>query len=529
MLPASAPPGWPNPCRCAAPAAGARVRARLAIAPMARGAHVLLLLLTHLSGVRGVDGGGNAAYIVQEASVQYQQTDLYDGLPSDLLGRLDEILDGRLAPSSLRSIESALKYWDEVRHIHGWSRVIESNSPARGAQLVAFILYMVDDSDLAWGSIQNYIWAFCTWNVMQRQLDPRRGVARYSEFMSAIKVLAFEVGEPRREIPLALLEKVASAVHANCFWQVNAFFLLLIMYFTFSRSECPCPKTYTGRECFDDKQHWQVRDFDIRALSTGAYALFVRFKKVKQDPRIQRPEVRGDGGAPGTAREGGSDWSVVGDIPGHVLSPFVWYRRLMQFYPNGRDKTDPMFMDSNRKRPYLYSTALTDVKRLIALVQPDDTNYGLHGARVGGYNCSVKVNGEELTAAHGLWRSRAHTRYARWGDPVAAAIPANMVGAKSPYEVEEEEGGDGRQLSAARAAPRKKKSPGRRTKRSTGQEQQADDAEVSAGVKAPPEWSQDDDGLWVPPKRLADLGAEAQQSLDKAWALHRQLSRLASD
>ena len=141
----------------------------------------------------------------------------------------------------------------------------------------------------------------------------------------------------------------------------------------------------------------------------------------------------------------------------------------------------------------------------------------------------MKANGEELTAAHGLWRSKTHARYARWGDPVAATIPANMVGAASPYEVEEDAGGDGRPLSATRAAPRKNKSPGRRSQKSAGQEQQAEDAEVAAGVKVPPEWSRDDDGLWVPPKRLADLGAEAQQSLDKAWALHRQLSRLTSD
>jgi hypothetical protein len=54
-------------------------------------------------------------------------------------------------------------------------------------------------------SITNYVWALCTWNVLKRQADPRTGVERFTEFMQSIKVMAYEVGEPRMEVDLAVL------------------------------------------------------------------------------------------------------------------------------------------------------------------------------------------------------------------------------------------------------------------------------------------------------------------------------------
>ena len=80
----------------------------------------------------------------------------------------------------------------------------------RGAKLVAFVLHMVDDTALTYRSISNYIWAFCSWNRMQRQADPRLGVERWSEFIRSVHVLASnEVSEPRRELPLSLLIEIA--------------------------------------------------------------------------------------------------------------------------------------------------------------------------------------------------------------------------------------------------------------------------------------------------------------------------------
>ena len=67
---------------------------------------------------------------------------------------------------------------------------------------------------------------------MQRQADPRRGVSGWTQFMSSAKVLASnEVSEPRREIPLELMLKMAEVVDETSFRDVNAFFFDVVMFF----------------------------------------------------------------------------------------------------------------------------------------------------------------------------------------------------------------------------------------------------------------------------------------------------------
>ena len=50
-----------------------------------------------------------------------------------------------------------------------------------------------------------------------------------------------------------------------------------------------------------------------------------------------------------------------------------------------------------------------------------------------GYNLSVEGNGEDVTVAHGLWKSTAHTRYARFSMRQVCSIPAGMLGETSSY------------------------------------------------------------------------------------------------
>ena len=61
-----------------------------------------------------------------------------------------------------------------------------------------------------------------------------------------------------------------------------------------------------------------VQDILIK-LVAGTYVLAVRFKKIKQDRRIERAAARGDHRLEikrGEAAKGGSDWSYIGDAPG---------------------------------------------------------------------------------------------------------------------------------------------------------------------------------------------------------------------
>ena len=80
--------------------------------------------------------------------------------------------------------------------------------------------------------------------------------------MQAVKVLTWLPCEPRRAVPHAVVEAIIDMVEAR---YLHDFFavqmvLILVLYYSFSRTECPCPKSYAGRECYDKDVHWNVCD-----------------------------------------------------------------------------------------------------------------------------------------------------------------------------------------------------------------------------------------------------------------------------
>ena len=381
-----------------------------------------------------VMGGGASphdSYSAQSASVQFPRASLFTGVPEMWVSRLDALLDNRLRPSSMRTVTAALAHWSRVHPQYDWPVIIATDDPERGGKLVTFVLHLLDDTDIVADSITGYVWGLRTWMKLQRQADPVFGVLDWRDFMTSVRVLAHVPHEPRRLIPLELIEQMAEVVvreHADEFQWVQFMFFAVVLLLTFSRSECPCPKHFTGPESWDDNKHWCVRDIKI-CLVAGVWVLAVRFKAIKQDPRIERPAARGDGSNPGASKEGGSDWSYIVDAPDSIRSPFAWYRRLMQFHDGVRSATAPFFVALDRVRPYTYTAAMSDLKTALAWVS-EDVDFGLHGFRVTGYNESKDANGEELTVAHGGWRQGSNTRYERFALRKVFDIARKMLAAK---------------------------------------------------------------------------------------------------
>lgn len=392
-----------------------------------------LFVVCCLGMLGSADATGRGAGLSRlDASVQYARTSIYNGMRSDYCERLDRLLDNRLAPSSMRTVERAVELWKEVAANMGYDYIIETDDECRGAKCATFIMYMMDHyTELTYDSISNYFWGMRWWMKLQRQADPVLGVMNWGEFMSSVKILTWVPSEPRRQVPLNKLRLLLEAVDTNVFWEVQCAFFLVLVMFLYSRSEYGCPKHHTGEESLDPNRHWLVRDIIIRMTNYG-YALMARCKGNKTDRRIERPTARGDGSNPGGAQLGGNDWATVGDVPG-IFSVFTWYRRLMTFYTGPRPPTDPFFMAKDRKRAYTYTAAMSDFHALLARVS-DDIAYGLHGLRVLGYNLSLSTNGEAITVAHGGWESSAHHRYHRFHMLSVLAIAANMVGGENIYK-----------------------------------------------------------------------------------------------
>ena len=82
-------------------------------------------------------------------------------------------------------------------------------------------------------------------------------------------------------------------------------------------------KAWTGPNVFDCGVHWTIDDFKLRKdHATGGWVLWVRFKAIKQDMRLERPSLAGSSRLPveDDADHFGHDWVPIGDIPGTSFS-----------------------------------------------------------------------------------------------------------------------------------------------------------------------------------------------------------------
>ena len=290
--------------------------------------------------------------------------------------------------------------------------------------MVALMHYLVEDTELVWQSIQNYLWGVRTWMKLQHQSDPVYGLANWDMLEASCKVLAHVPAEPRKEVPFHVIEAVLEGLDPGKFEDAQFGLFVLILLFTFSRSETVCPKAFTGEEAFDPEQHWQVKDIRFEIIE-GRRCLRIRFKRIKQDGRLARPASSGvDVGEAG-------DWSLVGDVgEDSVFSIARWYKALIAHWPAARPMHEPFFLARDKRRAYTYAAGMADLNDRVRAAGFED-HYGLHGLRVAGYNWSKRsATGEDLTVAHGMWRSSGHKRYDRWSVGEILDIPANMVGAR---------------------------------------------------------------------------------------------------
>jgi hypothetical protein len=206
-------------------------------------------------------------------------------------------------------------------------------------------------------------------------------------------------------VPLTLIEQSLLAVDTSMFSEVQAALLQLILLFTFSRSESPCPKALQGENGFDPNQHLMVKDIQLRTVPS--LHLAVRLKAIKQDQRMERPEAAGN-----------QDWVLIGDVPNTPFSVVSAITAVFRHHGGARSPDAPFFTDGpGGVRPLTYAAATRDVRHLWARASSKATadGYGLHGLRVAGYTHGKRgALGEELAVAQGGWRSTAHLRYDRF-------------------------------------------------------------------------------------------------------------------
>ena len=430
---------WPSPCVCVQQNAWNGCNKICARGNICTHGHLRLF------------GGGPKAIAVTTAAWAHMHHDL----PVWASEQIDQLMDTRLAISSMRTVNSALVHWKRMCEDHDIPIIIPRDHPSRGSWLALFVLQMLTDTSLVYQSIDKYVWGVCHWQKLQHMPDPRNGVMHWQEFMSSVKVVSWVPSEPREMMPYAHVEAYLlwakgqveaspplSSLVGQARFEMHRLVqfsnFLLILLFSFSRSECPCPKNFTGPQSFDHKQHWQVADCGVRVLD-GVQVMRVRMKVTKTDQLMERAAARGTGADPSSSEKG--DWVYIGRVTGEGKGHFdlmTWYMWLLQLWGTKRAADEPLFTDKNMERAYTYSCACADIAHFFALAMPDEEVFctGIHSIRVLGYNLSKEGNGLALTVAHGGWESDAHSRYERFQMSLVANIAANMVGSKPVNPVE---------------------------------------------------------------------------------------------
>ena len=229
-----------------------------------------------------------------------------------------------------------------------------------------------------------------------------------------MQVQAWVPGEPRRMVPIALVTASLRQVDVTSFTDVQAAVLLLMLLFSFARSETPCPKTAGG---LDPLQHLLVEDVVVHA--DPSFHVAMRLKRIKQDRRMERPEAQGN-----------EDWVKLGDAPEPLFSLRLWLARLFALHGAARPDGTAFFVNpARRSAPLTYAQAQVHVRALYqrAASEAEAAKYGLHSLRVTGYALSKRGVGEELTVAHGGWRSLAHRRYDRFSLQEVLKLPEAML------------------------------------------------------------------------------------------------------
>ena len=362
-------------------------------------------------------------------SVTYPRASIYQGLPDEgVKASVSAIVADRLSGSSHSSMSAARGHWLIVAARHVWPRIIIADDPLRGGKLATFVSYLVYETEIKATSISNYVWALRSWFKLNYQPDPIYGVLEWEDFMQSVQVVAWCAREPRKAVPLRIIKGALESVDMSSFEEVQTALLIVMMFFSFSRSESPCPKSFTGGGSFDDTKHLRVCDVELR-VHKGSVYLAIRLKSLKQDPRMERAEAAGN-----------ADWVYLGVADG-VFNILFWLKAFWGFFPDDGSSTDrlpdsPFFRDFEGQRVLTYNNALESSRRLYAKVVSieEASTYGLHGLRVEAYN-RARAHDPLLAVAHGGWASVAHERYARFEVDDVLALPSAMLAGESQTSI----------------------------------------------------------------------------------------------
>lgn len=267
--------------------------------------------------------------------------------------------------------------------------------------MASFVLSMANTFQIKYGTMQGYVNAIkeLHTHALGSVGDPLDGVLDWSKFMHALHVQSWVDSsvESHVMVPFGLMLQVLLRLDKSCRTDVALGCMILMMYYTMSRSETPLPKSRTS---FDVNKHVRRRDVRINQ--------HLGPQVVEWGMGVVKNSSRQDKAAPTR------HWKPVGACSG-VLSMFYWLSLYLGMSA-WESEDSPFFYDSEGM-PYTYIFMLrlfrTHISKLPGFTWDMAKIYGFHGLRVLGFNCARAGAGEEVAVLQGGWRSEAFRVYSR--------------------------------------------------------------------------------------------------------------------
>ena len=282
--------------------------------------------------------------------------------------------------------------------------------------MASFVLSMANTFKIKYGTMQGYVGAIKEVHIqaLGSMGNPLDGVLDWSTFMQAVAVQSYvdATVESHVMVPFMVMVRVLRGIGTQFRVHVALACMILMMYYTMSRSETPLPKSAGG---FDPVKH--LRRKDVR-LDPATGVVQWAFGVTKSSTRAKK--------AANDASD--KEWKTVGPCTG-VLSMAYWVQVYLSM-SHWESDDDPFFYDEHAQ-PYVYVRMLREFRTLISFLSGfawDSAKiYGFHGLRVLGFNCTRAAAGEHVAVLQGGWMSDAFKTYSR--EQIDSILAAPQIGA----------------------------------------------------------------------------------------------------
>ena len=321
---------------------------------------------------------------------------------------------------------------------HGLDPIIRTNDPNRGGRCASLLVDLV--MTLAYSTSTTYLWYVRDWMMQPAQggqMDPLEGVYNWDSWIVGVEVETWVPSEPRQQVPFSVLIATVNIADPENMNDVVTVVVLLVLWFTCSRSEFPLTKT---KMKFDIRKHCRIRD-----VKFGPQGSSWMMGTIKQDRKGARPGMSLQPGDSVARKE-----CLVGRVDG-IMDLHRWVGLYIELRKKagtwkyqeacGLDGGDgngirsewdefvdsPFFVNADGFC-FTYEVALDHWRSMMvrAGVETPDI-YAFHGLRVDAYNAGRETEDPSLIVETGDWGKLGHARYGRKQESKVLEFANEMV------------------------------------------------------------------------------------------------------